>query len=119
MNIANVGNAPVTAPSAAGPANSEVPENTTSETALTQETIQEAGSANREDAYIPSQVNRLNNVLYDVSDVSRNGISRLSAHAQEGRVTASGEKIGPKVVEILLPTGRKSLSIYRKLLENE
>jgi len=68
----------------------------------------------RGDAYIPSAPKTVSNALYDVADVRGNGISRLGARIREGMITPSGEKISRKVVEILLPTGRKSLTIYKK-----
>lgn len=111
MNIANVGDAQLAA--RVGATQSEVKRGNNEPAALP-DASQQPENMQRNDEYVPSPKNRINNALYAVSNVNSKGIAQYSNNVQPGRVTPSGETIGPKVVEILLPTGRKSLTIYRK-----
>ena len=111
MNRANVGDAQIAARVAATQPEVERGNN---EPAALPDASQQPENMQRNDEYVPSPKNRINNALYAVTNVSSKGISQYSDNIQPGRVTPSGETIGPKVVEIVLPTGRKSLTIYRK-----
>lgn len=111
MNIPNVGNTTETAQAAV-----ETVRNGARETAsnLDAQSAMQNKPALQRDEYVTTQQNGINNALYDVKNVSRGVISQLNQQLRVGQVTASGERIEKKVVEILLPTGRKSLTIYSK-----
>ena len=69
----------------------------------------------RRDEYVPQTTRTVHNALYDIVDIRSNGSGLLSSRIREGTITPSGEKISRKLVEIKLPTGRKSLRIYSKV----
>ena len=66
------------------------------------------------DEYVPQTMRTVHNALYEIVDIRSNG-GALSSRIREGMITPSGEKISRKVVEIKLPTGRKSLRIFSKV----
>ena len=68
----------------------------------------------RRDEYVPQTMRTVRNALYDIVNIRNNG-SVLSSRIQEGMITASGEKISRKLVEMKLPIGIKSLRIFRKV----
>ncbi len=68
----------------------------------------------RRDEYVPQTTRTVRNALYDIVNIRSNG-SVLSSQIREGTITPSGEKISRKLVEMKLPTGRKSLRIYMKV----
>jgi len=111
MNVANVKNSAAPVRDNEGDARNA---GAAAGAAGTAQTVRRSGGRKRGDAYIPSTPKTVSNALYDVSDVRGNGVSRLGVRIREGMITPSGEKISRKVVEILLPTGRKSLTIYEK-----
>lgn len=111
MNIPNVGTTADTAKAAVETVQNGAREQQAKSTAPS---AMQKQSALQKDEYVPAAENRVNNAVYDVKNVSRGVISQLNQQLKVGQVTASGERIEKKVVEILLPTGRKSLTIYRK-----
>lgn len=68
----------------------------------------------RRDVYIRPAIRTIRNALYDVTDIQRSGADVMSARIQEGETTQTGEKIARKLVDMILPMGRKNLRIYQK-----
>ena len=67
------------------------------------------------DEYVRSLTNTVKSALYEVTDVRQSRVRQLQNQIQEGKYNPSGVKIAEKVVDILLPMGLKTLSIFKKL----
>ena len=67
------------------------------------------------DEYVQTLANTIKGTMYDVNDVRDDKVSNIRSQILEGRYNPSGEKIAEKIVDILLPMGRKTLSVYKKL----
>lgn len=125
MNIIDIGNPAETVQAA--PANErtnvgntnraggENPVRQTQPVEQSDEYIRPASNTVREqrDEYVSQTIRTVRNALYDVVDIRSNG-GVLISQIREGTITPSGEKISRKLVEMKLPTGRKSLRIYSK-----
>ncbi len=73
-----------------------------------------ASSQARQDEYVADAPQAVSTALYSVSNRNGGYISELNSQLKVGKRTSSGETIDRKVVEMDLPTGRKSLTIYKK-----
>ena len=67
------------------------------------------------DEYIRSLTNTIKSTLYEVTDVRQARIRQIRKQIQEEKYNTRGEKVAEKIVDILLPMGMKTLSIYKKL----
>ena len=65
------------------------------------------------DEYIRSLTNTVKSTLYEVNDVRMSRIRQIRNQIHEEKYDPSGGKIAEKVVEILLPLGMKTLSVYK------
>jgi len=68
----------------------------------------------QQDEYVAEPPKAVGGALYAINNISRGVISDLNAQLKVGKRTSSGETIDRKIAEIVLPTGRKSLTIYSK-----
>jgi len=71
----------------------------------------------QKDEYIRSLSNIVKGTMYDVTDVRVEKIKKIRTMIQESRYNPNGKEVAEKVVDILLPMGIKTLSIYTKTQE--
>lgn len=67
------------------------------------------------DEYVQSLTTIIKGTLYDVTDVRQDKIGRLRRQIENNEYNPIGEKVVEKIVDILLPMGKKTLSVYKKL----
>ena len=65
------------------------------------------------DEYVRSLTNNVKSTLYEVNNVRMSRIRQIRSQIREEKYDPSGEKIAEKVVDILLPLGMKTLSVYK------
>ena len=81
------------------------------EVARREEAERRTAQSERRDEFVQSNV-ITRNAVYNVTDVISGGLQALQRHVSTGQYGASGERIDRKIIDILLPLGRKNLSIY-------
>ena len=80
---------------------------------LEQISAQQEQSEESRDEYVGSDMNIVENALYDIADIRQGKAIDPGASIRGGNYNPSGEKVSQKLVDIILSTGRKSLRIYR------
>ncbi len=116
MNIRDVGNTPDT--TGADRVNTQKkpaePVRAQEEKPVQAVKIEQAKQAEqRQDEYISSMVDSVQSASYSVFDVRRGKVDDLRARVQEGTYNPDGRKVGQKLIDMILSTGRKNLIIYR------
>ena len=103
QDIGDVGNAPVPAR-----VDMEIPEKTQEEISVGQE---QPGT--QHDEYVQS-MNIIQDALYHVTDVRRDRIEQLRSQIHEKIYDPNSGKVAEKLLDIILPTGRKNLKVFRE-----
>ncbi len=67
------------------------------------------------DEYIRSLTNTVKSTLYKVTDVRQSRISQIRKQIQNEKYNPGSDEVAEKIVDILLPLGMKTLSVYKKL----
>ena len=101
QDIGDVGSAPVPVR-----LEMETPEKSQEEIPVRQE---QAGE--QLDEYVQS-MNIIQNALYNVTDVRRDRVGQLRSRINEGKYNPNSGKIAEKLLDIILPTGRKNLKVF-------
>ena len=81
------------------------------EVARREESERRTAQTERRDEFVQSNI-VTRNAVYNVTNVVSGGLQTLQRNVSEGQYGSSGERIKRKIIDILLPLGRKNLSIY-------
>ena len=101
QDIGDVGNDPVPVR-----LEMETPEKSREEIPVRQE---KAGE--QRDEYVQS-MNIIQNALYNVTDVRRDRVEQLRSRIHEEKYNPNSGKIAEKLLDIILPMGRKKLTVF-------
>ena len=75
--------------------------------------VSQEQSFEQHDEYVQS-TNIVHDALYNVSDVRQDRVEQLRSRIHEEKYNPNSGKVAEKLLDVILPTGRKNLKIFRE-----